>query len=70
MATQFAHAQTRVLPFFDKLIRFRVDADILENGLKTLLVWTHRNAGEGGAWGQAPLLPFAKGGKGAKVPFS
>ena len=25
---------------FDKLIRFRVDADIFENGLKTLLMWT------------------------------
>ena len=24
----------------DKLIRFRVDADMFENGLKTLLVWT------------------------------
>ena len=28
-----------------------------------------RNAGEGGVRGQAPLLPFAKGGKGGKSAF-
>ena len=30
----------------------------------------HGNAGEGGAGRQAPLLPFSKRGKGARVPFN
>ena len=34
-----------------------------------VLIETVRDAGTGGQEGQLPLLPFARRGKGAEVPF-
>ena len=40
------------------------------NGYKNSSNTMFRNTGEGGTGGQVPLLPFTKGARGAKVPFS